>query len=527
MNACAVRVTATMRELGALAAIALAAAGCADEVLDPVSYEDQVVIQLEQLRAEPGALHALLAEMPKGGDLHNHLLGAVPVQTLLQWGAEDGFCAAIDGGVVTVTSPPCVGAAVPMAEASPGSALYHTLFSTWSMVGFQGDVLARHDHFFPVFTQFDPLFTEKRFPQGIAETATLAAQNHQQYLELMHDFNWAVGGNSDTAGNLAIAAAKPGAAWDQANLLAIRSTIIADPAFATAVASAKNDIETWRSEVATMLGCDTASPAPGCGVDVRWVFAGCRYATREYVFGQWVFAYELAQVEPDLVGVNLVKPEEEPNSLEYYDDEMNALGVLRAFNEATPGRRPLHISLHAGELIPAVLPADMQDQLTFHIRDAVELAGAERIGHGVDVLGETRGAGVDQLLGELADRHVLVEINLTSNALLLGVEGAAHPFSSYRRHGVPVALSTDDEGLFGSDITTDYVRAVTQQGAGYLDFKQMARASIDHAFLPGDSLWTGQDTFESAVPACAGVPLGQASPPASCSAFLSTSERAQ
>ena len=48
-------------------------------------------------------------------------------------------------------------------------------------------------------------------------------------------------------------------------------------------------------------------------------------------------------------------------------------------------------------------------------------------------------------LAEMAKRKILVEINLTSNDTILDVVGARHPFEAYRRAGVPLALSTDDE----------------------------------------------------------------------------------
>ena len=68
----------------------------------------------------------------------------------------------------------------------------------------------------------------------------------------------------------------------------------------------------------------------------------------------------------------------------------------------------VHISLHAGELAPGLVPPE---GLRFHIRQAVELGHAERIGHGVDVMYEDDAPG---LLKEMAQKHVMVEINLSS-----------------------------------------------------------------------------------------------------------------
>jgi adenosine deaminase len=84
---------------------------------------------------------------------------------------------------------------------------------------------------------------------------------------------------------------------------------------------------------------------------------------------------------------------------------------------------------------------------------------------------------------EMAARKIAVEINLTSNAVILGVTGKDHPLVAYRAAGVPVVLSTDDEGVSRSDMTNEYMRAVTEQGLRYRDLKQMARASLDYSFL--------------------------------------------
>ena len=70
------------------------------------------------------------------------------------------------------------------------------------------------------------------------------------------------------------------------------------------------------------------------------------------------------------------------------------------------------------------------DGLKFHIRMAVEQGHAERIGHGVDVMYEERPW---KLMKEMADRHVMVEVNLTSNDVILNVKGNEHPFMLYGR----------------------------------------------------------------------------------------------
>jgi adenosine deaminase len=130
------------------------------------------------------------------------------------------------------------------------------------------------------------------------------------------------------------------------------------------------------------------------------------------------------------------------------------------------------------------------------------------------------------LLKEMAALHVMVEVNLTSNDVILGVAGKDHPFPIYRKFSVPVALSTDDEGVSRIDLTHEYVRAVETYGVHYADLKQMVRTGLEHSFLPGASLWAGRDVFSRAASACSATPLGSEKPSEACESFLQSSEKA-
>jgi adenosine deaminase len=130
------------------------------------------------------------------------------------------------------------------------------------------------------------------------------------------------------------------------------------------------------------------------------------------------------------------------------------------------------------------------------------------------------------LLKELAENHIMVEINLTSNQGILGVEGDQHPFPIYRQVHVPVALSTDDEGVIRIDLTHEYVRAAIDYSLSYKDLKQLARTGMEHDFLPGAGLWAAPDKFDAAVKDCGGQTLGADQPTADCRAFLGGSQKA-
>ena len=87
-----------------------------------------------------------------------------------------------------------------------------------------------------------------------------------------------------------------------------------------------------------------------------------------------------------------------------------------------------------------------------------------------------------------------------------------HPLPAYRAANVPVALSTDDEGVSRITLTTEYTRAALDYKLSYLDLKRMARTSLEHSFLPGPSLWQQTDAFTENWPlivvAMAGVVVG-------------------
>ncbi len=177
--------------------------------------------------------------------------------------------------------------------------------------------------------------------------------------------------------------------------------------------------------------------------------------------------------------------------------------------------------MHAGEIAPGLVPFE---GLCCHIRLAVEEAHAERIGHGVDVIYEDR---PHELLKEMAAKHVMVEVNLTSNDVILGISGKNHPLPIYRQFGVPVALSTDDEGVSRIDLTHEYVRAVETYDLKYLDLKQMVRTGIEHSFLPGESLWRAPDNLKQTVNECTPDAPGAEKPTQRCADFLKSSEKAQ
>jgi hypothetical protein len=261
------------------------------------------------------------------------------------------------------------------------------------------------------------------------------------------------------------------------------------------------------------MRCGTPQAEAGCTVTVRWLQQVTRTNPPNKVFAQMLFGALLSQADPRVVGLNFVAPEDDRRALADYTLQMRMLDYLHGVMPQA------NVTLHAGELTLGLVPTD---DLRFHVRQAVELGHARRIGHGVDVMYEDDPSG---LLREMADRRVAVEINLTSNDQILGVRGADHPFPIYRAAGVPTLLSTDDEGVERIDRTHELQRAVTEYGLDWPTLVGLERNTLEYAFAAGASLWADPVGWRK-VPACEGAAV-QAPPPPVCDALLQSSEKAR
>jgi adenosine deaminase len=456
------------------------------------------------VRSGPLALRAFLADFPKGADLHVHLSGAVYAESFIRAAGEDGLC--VDPAALSFAKPPCVAPLVPAAQVPANQDLYDRLINSFSMrsfvptPGFSG-----HDQFFATFGKFGGL-KKSHTGEWVDEAASRAAAQNQQYLELMQ---------TPPFGHSAQIARQIGFDPDFAKF---RQALL-ENGVRDEVAADREDVRTAEAQRRQIEHCDTPQAAPACQVEIRYIYQVLRGAPPEQVFAQTLLGFETVQAaldahEPGFVGINFVQPEDGFLSMRDYTLQMKMLDYLHSVYPK------VHISLHAGELAPGLVPPE---GLRFHIRQAVELGHAERIGHGVDVMYED---GAPALLKELAAKHVMIEVNLSSNEGILGVKGAEHPFPLYRAAHVPVALSTDDEGVSRIDITREYVRAALDYHLGYRDLKELARAGMEHSFLPGESLWAKEDAFSAPAAACKAEALGNAKPAPACKAFLDGNEKA-
>ncbi|MGK0473674.1 MAG: adenosine deaminase CECR1 [Candidatus Azotimanducaceae bacterium] len=169
-------------------------------------------------------------------------------------------------------------------------------------------------------------------------------------------------------------------------------------------------------------------------------------------------AFEFVASQETWVAVNMVGRED--------DDKGHPARFLSTVRALRHKYNNVKLSIHAGEV----------DEPNSHVRDTL-LLGADRIGHGLNLISDP-----DTML---LMRHgpYMVEINLVSNLLLEYVSDySEHPFPEYLRTGIPVALSTDDRGMWDSTMTDEFFVAVKEFNLSWEEIKLLGENSLKYSF---------------------------------------------
>ena len=413
--------------------------------------------RLDNLRDQPQRLRQFLLGMPKGTDLHTHLSGAVYAEAMIRWGAEDGKC--VDTITFVSSFPPCTGNQVPLTAALSNTQLWDQILAAWSMREFRPDAFSGHNHFFATFDLFGSAFSGRQ-GDGLAQVTERAAYQNIQYVEPLI--------TPQFGASLAIAN-QVGYIPDFATM---RDAMLA-AGITNAIPAASLTASSALTRRSDLQNCSSGEPASiGCKVRVRFDVQVLRNQLPAVVFAQLLFGFELMKADPNWAGMNMVQPEDAAYSTSDYSLHMRMVRYLRS---VYPGEK---VTLHAGELVPGLVPPS---DLRFHIRQAVNVAGPERIGHGADLRWEQN---PDQILRSMKSKGTCLEANLTSNEQILRLFGRRHPITDYVKAGIKVTLSTDDEGVSRTDLTQQYVKAVRQHGFGYRQLKRFAINGLRCSFLP-------------------------------------------
>jgi adenosine deaminase len=124
-----------MRRIVILAAVVVITVACATASPHVTSNEERAAAWFDTYRDRPPMLRMFLQRMPKGGDIHTHLSGAVYAESYIGWAAPDPtLCFDATTSAITRCCPPGCGTR-PVADALRDGAFYNSLvdaLSTWS-----------------------------------------------------------------------------------------------------------------------------------------------------------------------------------------------------------------------------------------------------------------------------------------------------------------------------------------------------------------------------------------------------------
>jgi adenosine deaminase CECR1 len=390
--------------------------------------------------ATPAQLYRFLYAMPKGADLHNHLTGAVRSEWF--W---DAAMAAENRGYVYYTRVR-IGNCAPYGNNEFGPAKALLLFKDIQASTFAGlDQCGKSE-----FKRLQDLDAREK-------QAWLDSMRLDQPYEGRNEFFDAI--------------------WDRINDLLRNPYLICDILLRNMQAFGQEGVvylETQQGaegavkpdgspysvdEVIAIYREFLASPqAKASGVEVRFQNALLRFTPNAEQRLRELYA--ITDRYRDLyVGVNMVGRED--NDKGY---PLRFLAVLRELRHKYPD---INLSIHAGEV----------DEPNYHVRDTL-LLGAQRIGHGVNLITDP-----DTML-RMRYGPYLVEINLISNLLLEYVSDySQHPFPEYLRTGIPVALSTDDRGMWDSNMSDEFFVAVKEFNLSWEEIVKLERNSLQYSFL--------------------------------------------
>ena len=420
--------------------------------------------------AEPktAELTMFFTQMPKGGDLHHHYSGAIYAEQYLSWLDRQNYC--VDKNSYRVVTDKALVVAqralAPAARNCLGSsevfnddATYRELLQRWSNKDFDnhGATQAPPDrHFFSTFGYFNDLAATNT-NEGVLTLKKRAIEENVLYIETVFE----------------LAPFAQDAAFDSRVLKAG----VSDAELTDAMRGWRAALESNGDFANTVSAYSASTTAAAANVDdanftMRYQGYVLRFFSPSMVFSSMVSGFKAAKMNPLIVGLNIVGQESNHIAMRDYALHMKMFQFLK---KEFPD---VKLALHAGELALGDVPPE---GLRFHIDQALNVAGASRIGHGLDLAHETNAAAIMKTMRE---RDIPVEVNLTSNAFISGIQGDNHPITLYRKYGVPYVISTDDAGVTRHTLAQEYMLFASRYKPGYAELKKASYNSVRYAFLP-------------------------------------------
>lgn len=419
-------------------------------------------------KPDVAGLRLFFTLMPKGGDIHQHFTGSLYAENYLEWIEKEGYwISKSDYSVITPKDTDKLKDTLSVKNLRSNKVMFGDFFTHWSDKDYANhyhDQLPPDAQFFNTFVYFSKIFNGNRkyYREGLLKLKERAKNENVQYLETMF---------------VSPGYQKPDPVFDvqarnsvintdnkefRALLDGFLSGVSQDTLFYNKVKQYRDLIEFSSNGI----NDDTFT--------LRFQSYVSRNSVPSIFFSGLYTAFYEANKNKGVVGVNIVSAENDPIALGDYRLHMQ---MFRYLKEKYPH---IKTSMHAGELTTGMV---MPEELKYHISEAVSVAGANRIGHGVDISYETNALST---LTRMKAERIPVEINLTSNDFILGVKDEAHPIRLYTDSGVPIVISSDDPGVSRNSLTEEYVLLAGRYRYSYDEVKQFAANSIIYSFLEKD-----------------------------------------
>jgi adenosine deaminase/adenosine deaminase CECR1 len=426
---------------------------------------------LEKIRNNEALLTAFFQQMPKGGDLHHHFSGSIYAEPLLERAIAEDFYLNLETMEVSKTKPAKGNWETFSSLKSNGKlAKYEQqVMQTWSAKDYNGVTVPSDDLFFDSFDKFFPVING-HFAEGLVELKKRALSENVSYIETqlstipcdmnvadLTDFNSKLRQTSNQK--------------DEKAVFKLLDELYKSIQQKDAKKYATDFNNNFIAKLHKDLKIDDER------FTMRYQNFVLRFMDPVDLFKNLTIAFISANDSKLVAGVNIVSPEHGENSMKDYWLHMV---MFKYCHSKFPD---VKYTLHAGELtLGLVQPED----LTWHINDAIHIAGANRIGHGVDIAYE---ANSYDLLRYMAKNNIPIEINLVSNEFILKVKENRHPFTLYKEFNVPIVISTDDAGILRTNMTEQYVLlAKRYQDVSYATIKQYVYNSINYSFIQDASV---------------------------------------
>lgn len=420
----------------------------------------------EKIRNNEAQLTAFFSQMPKGGDLHHHFSGSIYAEPLLKHAIAKDFYLNIETMNVRKEKPATGNWQLFSSLQSNGtlSTYQQKIMQKWSIKDYNYVDYPSDKLFFESFMKFEPAI-KGNFGQGLLELKNRAISENVSYIETqLSTIPTSMLTDDLTSFNAKLR--KLALVKDEKAITTSLDTVFNSLIKKNAEFYAKDFNTNFVAKMHNDLKIDDKQ------FTMRYQNFVLRFMEPVDLFKNLVIAFISANDSPLMAGVNIVSPEDGETAMNDYWLHMLMFKYCHA-------RYPnVKYAMHAGELtLGLVLPED----LTWHIGAAVYTAGANRIGHGVDLAYEKDSYN---LLRYMEKNSIPIEINLVSNEFILKVKENRHPFSLYKEFGVPIVISTDDAGILRTNMTEQYVLlAKRYKDVSYSDIKQYVYNSINYSFI--------------------------------------------